>query len=398
MRKKEDEIVSAHQREYGKLTAQLDKQNILKSSIHYELKEMDSLDLDQKKLSMDKSRNNIQKLEIELANKHNLIEVKKNILQNIDTKNEEMISSLKDKLEFITKQLIEIKETKEGNKRYYKNEYDGRLLTLRNECDSKVSDIEKLIKAEKRRLDLNPFIEQHMNEAAQELEFYSLRVNNTQDKITAANRKANEMLVGMLNTQEKLERKEEIIKKLSDLESSLSVLERNIVDFNFLVKAFDRTGIPVLKLENSASEITVLANELLRFFDNDFSIAFETTRLTKDKKKLKEVFDINVIDDEGECELKNKSGGESVWIETSIQLALGILLRKQGRVLETSFLDEQDGALDMENALNYRRMIESAHKLSGVYHTIIITHRPELIDLIEQKIILGATGISLHAA
>lgn len=167
------------------------------------------------------------------------------------------------------------------------------------------------------------------------------------------------------------------------------IIQAEIRDWNFLCRAFDKTGIPVLKLENSGVEITSVANELLSLFENRFRIVFETTSLTKDKKKLKETFDINIVEDDGVCEIGNKSGGQQVWLETAIQLAISIVVRKQGRNLQTAFLDEKDGALDMENAYSYIEMIRKAHQMSGVNNTFIITHRPELLDFIPQQVRLS---------
>lgn len=159
-----------------------------------------------------------------------------------------------------------------------------------------------------------------------------------------------------------------------------------IKDWTFLTKAFDKTGIPVLKLENSGIEITSIANELLSLFENKFRIVFETTSLTKDKKKMKETFDINIVEEDGVCEIGNKSGGQQVWLETAIQLAIMILLSSQGKKAETAFLDEKDGALDLDNAFSYIEMIKKAHQLSGVYNTFLITHRSELLDFIPQQV------------
>jgi len=42
--------------------------------------------------------------------------------------------------------------------------------------------------------------------------------------------------------------------------------------------------------------------------------------------------------------------------------------------------------LSLKNAQRYFKVIEEAHKRSGVYNTIVITHRPELIEQINQRI------------
>lgn len=191
--------------------------------------------------------------------------------------------------------------------------------------------------------------------------------------------------------------------QIADINNQISLIEKNLTlsmeltakknsiqtsiqDWTFLCKAFDKTGIPVLKLENSGVEITNIANELLSLFENKFRIVFETTSLTKDKKKQKETFDINIVEEDGVCEISNKSGGQQVWLETAIQLAISLVVRKQGRNIETSFLDEKDGALDLDNAYSYIEMLKKAHEMSGVYNTFIITHRTELLDFIPQQV------------
>lgn len=176
---------------------------------------------------------------------------------------------------------------------------------------------------------------------------------------------------------------EERIEKLKDLKIEI---ESEIKDWTFLCKAFDKTGIPVLKLENSGIEITSVANELLSIFENKFRIVFETTKLKADKKSYKESFDINIVEEDGVCEISNKSGGQQVWLETAIQLAISLVVRNQGRNIQTAFLDEKDGALDLENAYSYIEMLRKAHQMSGVHNTFIITHRPELLDFIPQQV------------
>jgi exonuclease SbcC len=177
--------------------------------------------------------------------------------------------------------------------------------------------------------------------------------------------------------------------EVDELKNRITNHKADIKAYQFLAKAFDKTGIPVLKLENSGLEVSKLANDLLSLFENNFRIVFETLALTKDKKKMKETFDINIVEDDGVTEIANKSGGQVVYLETAIQLAISLVVRKQGREFETAYLDEKDGALDIENAHHYLEMIRKAHALSGVCNTFIITHRPELLNQIPQKIILS---------
>ena len=78
-----------------------------------------------------------------------------------------------------------------------------------------------------------------------------------------------------------------------------------------------------------------------------------------------------------------------------IQSAISLVVRQQGRNIQTSFLDEKDGALDMDNAFHYMEMIRRAHNMSGVHNTFIITHRTELLDFIPQQIKLADGLLSI---
>jgi len=80
-----------------------------------------------------------------------------------------------------------------------------------------------------------------------------------------------------------------------------------------------------------------------------------------------------------EQEISTLSGGEAVWVRKAIYDAFE-LIRAQNTGIQycTVILDEADGALDHESRLRYLRMIDAAHRESGRYQTIIVTHSLEL--------------------
>lgn len=261
------------------------------------------------------------------------------------------------------------------------------LIEIQSSIDENVKRIEAEIQDLKKKID---------NKISQKIMELTVNIDRNADELRM-NKEASEVLrkdldksnadvASIESSVEQIKKNEERIKKLN---SDKSGIENEIKEWTFLTKAFDKTGIPVLKLENSGIEITSIANELLSIFENKFRIVFETTSLTKDKKKLKETFDINVVEEEGVTELSNKSGGERVWIETALRLAVSLVVRQQGKNIQTSFADEVDGALDLNNAHLFLDMLRNAHNKSGVHNTFFITHRPELIDLIPQRISLA---------
>ena len=206
-------------------------------------------------------------------------------------------------------------------------------------------------------------------------------------------RSAVDSLKGELSRVEaKIQTIQENLTKVDKLEAERAAVSVDIKEWQFLVRAFDKTGIPVLKLENSGPAITKLANDLLNFYNDQSRIKIETTKPTKDKKKVIESFDIIAIDKHGipgikpTMDIKDKSGGEKVWYQSAIQGAISIF-KNQGNEDLTVFFDEQDGPLDSLGAVErYFEMLSKVHVMTKAYQTILITHRPEIIDLIPQQI------------
>ncbi len=164
-----------------------------------------------------------------------------------------------------------------------------------------------------------------------------------------------------------------------------------------LARACGKDGIQALELDAAGPNVSAIANQLLAdTFGSQFQIAFETTRMSADGKKQLESFEIKVFSDGTEQTIENLSGGQRVWIEAAIAQAIAIYLRqKSGLDLRTSFLDESDGALDSDNAFRYLSMLRSAHALAGIHHTLLITHRQELLAHIPQQIRL-VPGIGIE--
>lgn len=265
-----------------------------------------------------------------------------------------------------------------------------RYAAIEDEKRRSAAEMAAEIKQEIERMEdeIDPTLEQQVNSIRFKLELTEGEIMKHTGEIELLNTRLKAHQAKLQELELRVEQAKATQAKINAKMTEKVLVETEINEYAFLAKAFDKTGIPVLKLENSGIEISSRANELLSLFENKFRIVFETTSWTKDKKKLKETFLINVVEDDGVCNLSDKSGGQQVWLETAIQLAISLVVRQQGRRIETSFLDEKDGALDIENAYSYMRMLEKAHAMSGVHNTFIITHRPELLELIGQKVVL----------
>ena len=220
-----------------------------------------------------------------------------------------------------------------------------------------------------------------------ELRAYELQQNDITEYEKTTDTAAKELATKAASMQQQLTQKQLNLDLIETKSAELQFVEREMKDYNFLISAFDKTGIPVLIMENLSVEITNGANDLLSLFDNKFRIAFETAKLTKDKKKMKEVFDINVVDADGLCELKMKSTGQKIWIETAIQLTVALMNKRKGKHIKTAWIDEKDGGLSEENAQNFMTMINEFYRKADVEKAYVITHRRALQEVAEQKII-----------
>lgn len=184
------------------------------------------------------------------------------------------------------------------------------------------------------------------------------------------------------------------------LEAEAAALETEAREWTMLARATGRDGIQALELDAAGPNVAAIANQLLSdAYGSSYQIAFETTRMSADGKRQIESFEIAVDHDGKRGRIEDLSGGQRVWIEAAISQAIAIYLRrKSGLDLRTTFLDEADGALDAENAHRYLTMLRRSHDVAGTHHTLIITHRQELLSLIPAQIhLVPGEGVRVEA-
>ena len=189
--------------------------------------------------------------------------------------------------------------------------------------------------------------------------------------------------------------RQEMIKKLDALKADSEAIElaltlklTSLEHHKLLHRACSKDGIPALELDAAGPEVSRIANDLLAStFGSRFQIAFETTKLTKDKKKQIETFEIRVYGEDGEKKIEDLSGGQRVWIETALQEAIAIYLsEKSGKELLTSYQDEKDGALDPDNKQHFVEMSREAFRLGRRYYTFLITQTPDIWQQVQQRL------------
>lgn len=171
--------------------------------------------------------------------------------------------------------------------------------------------------------------------------------------------------------------------------TTVAALRADAADWSHLSNSLSRNGgFQSMLVESFGGEISAFINERLPSYGLPWSVEIATSKPSADGKKMVEGFWVMINADPFPRELGLVSGGQEVWIEALIYDAIAHLMgRRSGKKLLTAIRDEADGALTEENAIIYSQVIEASHRASGLHHTLLITHRPEIQRRIGQRLV-----------
>ncbi len=188
--------------------------------------------------------------------------------------------------------------------------------------------------------------------------------------------------------QEKLAQREAAQKQAAKIILELGAYQVDQADWLDLQQALGKNGgWASMLVESVGDELSVFANELLAIFGKSWTLEITTVKPSADGKTEVEGFYVWINTPDGVRELSELSGGEEVLVDSVLYHAFShYMAQRSGIVLQTKIMDEADGALDPERAMDYVRAVELAHERSGLNHTLIITHRPELQQSIAQRL------------
>lgn len=178
--------------------------------------------------------------------------------------------------------------------------------------------------------------------------------------------------------------------KIKIMKQSLNNLRQSLIEWDYLKNAFGRNGIQALEIDAAGPDVSEIANTLLsECYGNRFCVDLVTTRLKKDGKGTKEIFDLSVIDyDTGyEGPASHLSGGEQVLVYEALALAIAVFnARKSNVPLRDLFRDECSGALTKDNSIRYIAMLRRALDLGGFDKCYFIAHQEWLHELADGEI------------
>jgi len=170
-----------------------------------------------------------------------------------------------------------------------------------------------------------------------------------------------------------LTRIEEAEKELEKVRGERGTLAAQVSRWRYLQNVCGKNGLQALEIDGAAPLISTRANELLM---EGYGPQM-TVRIDTQDEEGREDLDIKVLSEHGTDSLKDKSGGEKIWLLHPIRLAMALLSKeKSGREFDVAFMDEIDGPLDREGAAtNFMEMYRPFMRLGGIRQLFFITHR-----------------------
>ncbi len=191
--------------------------------------------------------------------------------------------------------------------------------------------------------------------------------------------------IGNLEQSQKImmQAREELT-RLKEKDKSIS---GSAAEWSYIQNACGKDGLRALEIDSVSPLITRYSNDLLSStFGSDFSIKFQTQ-----DEQGREALDIIVIREDGsETFLENLSGGQKIWNLKALRLALTLVSKeKSGRNFLTALCDEEDGSLDVSNAVNFIDLYRAFMASGGFESCFYISHKPECVAMADRRIVFN---------
>jgi len=231
------------------------------------------------------------------------------------------------------------------------------------------------------------------NETVVELPYQRVVADETQQALKVLQISLNNLCVDQGTYKSKLDELNKAQSEYDRLKEELAPTAKELVRWQTLIKAFGKSGIPALIIENSIPELERISNDILSQMTNgQNSLRFDTQRDKKDGKGQIETLDIWVNDDSGyERIYETYSGGEALRIDLAIRLGLAELLaNRAGSKVEFVVGDELFGSQDKEHT---ELVIQALKAIAPRFKKVlIITHIETAQAMFDQQIVMSEGG------
>ncbi len=189
--------------------------------------------------------------------------------------------------------------------------------------------------------------------------------------------------------------------ELAEAEAAITKHEVDAADWSHLEKAFGRDGIQALEIDAAGPSVTAIANDLLvSCYGSRFQLRIDTTEETAKGDKVKEVFDVVILDAESpQGDRKSGSGGEQAILDEALRLAIAIFnTQRSGHETLTLWRDETGGALSPENASRYVHMLRRAREIGGFHQVLFISHSEAVWSQADRQLFFANGQVSADPA
>lgn len=247
-------------------------------------------------------------------------------------------------------------------------------LSIRTKEEKKVS-LE--LTNEKRKSDL-------IQKELSELEGINAEQKETKQKLEAATNRIdilkkskNEIVAEITRSENHLERIEKLLDKKKTVNKSIKSINRDLVIYKELVKAFGKNGLQALIIENAIPEIEIEANKILsRLTEGTMALSLEMVKPTQ-KGGEKETLEIYIGDSSGTRSYETFSGGEAFRIDFALRVAISkFIANRSGAQLRTLVIDEGFGTQDKDGLDQFVQVINTVK--DDFDKILAITHVDEL--------------------
>jgi len=264
-----------------------------------------------------------------------------------------------------------------------------RLLDLEQDILEINKDLERLIQEESE-------FQRHIHAMGTKL----LKEN----EIKAEKSSNDQLLLGLHNQNDHLnqtigEIKQQLVdiedakEKINNSEISITRLEKELSNLEFIERALGNKGIPAMLIEQAIPDLEEEANRLLAKLTDGFSIRIHTQKEYRDPKRqdTRETLEIEISDGSGSREYETYSGGEAFRVNFAIRLALSKLLAHRADAkLETLVIDEGFGSQDDDGK---QKLVEAIRAIQPEFKKIlVITHLEELKEKFDHRIEVQKIG------
>lgn len=232
------------------------------------------------------------------------------------------------------------------------------------------------------------------SEVALTIAHKELSIGNREDEVKRMTDNINGGKVRMETAKNKLQELKKADTGIKTANSRKKFLTTELSEWHHLREKCSKDGLRALEIDSVAPVITGYANDLLHeTFGPNYSVKLRTV----DPDTGKEVLDIMIIDENGNEELLDVySGGEKVWSLKTLRLAMTLISKeKNDKNFLSALSDEEDGALDAENACHFIKLYRAFMKSGGFDTCLYITHKPECVSMADHILHFDKGGITI---